>query len=93
MIDCISKKFHDKKVAGLSLNVRREPRIELLVHDEVSNEFLVIKDFKNEKDYERFLVEAVILRESCHNKDISHVRKMYRKICDFLRSRKDNKPL
>lgn len=84
-MDLFAKNF-DKKVADISLNVSRDKKIYLQAVDKYSEHRVLLKCFRTDAEYNRFLIEAVMLRMSVHNKEIGHVRRMYKNLCAFIRS-------
>lgn len=86
-LDLFAKNF-DKKTADITLNVSIDKKIYLQACDTLSENRVLLKCFRNNAEYSRFLLEAVILRMSVHNKDIKKVRETYKKLCNFIREKR-----
>lgn len=80
---CVNLKFSKNvRIYGLLLSYDEKNKPILHIGDE--NGSVYIKKFSGRFDLDKFLVEAVLLRLSCHNKDIKEVKKAYNNLISFM---------
>lgn len=88
MLKKLSDIVHERKTNDFTLCVvaDKHPNVRILsVHDKKTDYYLPIRSFSSVSAYERFLVEAVIMRNSLDEKSSSRVKNIYRKTCAYLR--------
>lgn len=79
-------KFYDSKVKDFELMLTQDKGFyRMYAKDNVTDEVIFLKNFVTRNDYNRFLVEAVIMRLSAKKEQVSKVRKMWKDMLYFLR--------
>lgn len=79
-------KFYDKKVEDFELMLTQDKNLyRMYAKDHKTDEVVFLKNFVTREAYNRFLVEAIIMRLSAKKEQVSKVRKMYENLLKFLR--------
>lgn len=81
------KSYYDKKVEDYELIIQRNKEsgnVVLSFCSKSTGKKILLKFFKTENDYRRYLFEAVALRCLTDDKTRKKARDIYRKMIDFL---------
>lgn len=75
---------YSKNVRKYGLLLSYDEKNKPILHIGDQNGSVYIKKFQGRFELDKFLIEAVILRLSCHNKDIKQVKDIYNNLINFM---------
>lgn len=80
-------KFYDKKVKGFELFLTHSTCYRLYAKDNESGEVIFLKNFVSKEDYERFMVEAVVMHLICKRDFVLKARNAWKNMLNFCRDK------